>query len=350
MKEHILPIHQFNYKAIPRNKDQNYTITNSCEAPQKFVVIDHQGYCYVCPCEAWLPIAVGHITEMSSLEDIWNSSVAKELSNDINQGKFTHCAVERCGVLDHNIEFYGYEVGINIDPSCNLVCPSCRSEKIMLSEGKEFEQKKLWVYKTIELLEKFDKPVKIIMSGNGDVLASHIMRPLISSMQPKENHSFRIFTNGLLIKKHLEKSHLKNYIDQVFISIDAGSKDVYENVRRPGKWETLIENLDFLKELTENANISVVQLRFILQDANYKDMQNFVDLCKHYNFTGKIDRLENWGSWRNNLNDYFDDNDVIGNDNHKKHQEAAQLLSDIYTKYKDDPTIIFNSSFKHYVS
>jgi len=323
---------QYSYNQIPRNKDLNYTISNSCNSPHRVGLIDWHGNCFVCACEAWLPVNVGHISEFESLADIWSTPAARELQEDIDCKKFSHCAVDRCGILNNDINFDTYELSINIDHSCNLTCPSCRKDHIMISSGQEYDSRLEWVNHTVKLIERFEEPLKVIMTGNGDPLASHIMRPLIANLQPKPNHKFRLFTNGLLIKKHLEKSPLMPNISEVFVSIDAGSEDVYEKVRFPGKWKNLIANLDELK-LISDKNPMLVQLNFVLQKDNYPDLQNFVDLCKHYNFNGSIARLEDWGTWDN-----FAEHDIVNN------QEAVELLTNVYTSIKDDTRFNVNPS------
>jgi hypothetical protein len=75
----------------------------------------------------------------------------------------------------------------------------------------------------------------------------------------------------------------------------------------------------------------------VLQSANHADMQNFVDLCKKYNFKGVINRLEDWGTW-----DQFREHDVIGNKSHPDHQTALDNLKHIYQLYHNQ--IQFNSS------
>jgi len=69
---------------------------------------------------------------------------------------------------------------------------------------------------------------------------------------------------------------------------------VYEDVRRPGKWEVLLENLDFVKD-----NNKETCLQFVLQKNNFRDLPNFIKLCEKYNFRGYVQRLWNWNTWEN---------------------------------------------------
>ena len=162
------------------------------------------------------------------------------------------------------------------------------------------------------------------------------MRPLLHKWRPKPQHRVRLFTNGLLLQKQLEHNPIINNITQFFISIDAGSAAVYEQVRQPGKFHNLIENLNFLKSVVDTTG-ALVLLKFVLQKDNHADMQNFVDLCNRYQFNGVINRLENWGTWAD-----FDSQDVIGNPNHPLHKSAVDNLKDVYRRH--DRKIIFNPS------
>jgi molybdenum cofactor biosynthesis enzyme MoaA len=162
------------------------------------------------------------------------------------------------------------------------------------------------------------------------------MRPLITQWRPKQDHTIRLFTNGLLLKKQLDNNPIINNITQYFISIDAGSAEVYEQVRQPGKFINLLSNFDWLAQTVKNTGSSVL-LKFVLQASNYHDMEFFVELCQRYNFSGVINRLEDWGTWS-----AFNEHDVIGNLQHPNHLAAIANLKDIYKKYHG--VIQFNSS------
>lgn len=320
----VIPIdNQHSYRSIPRNQDLKLSIANRCNWPSRTLVIDHAGNCFVCQCEAWLPISVGRITDFDSLEAVWQSPTAQYLQQDINDGKFTHCAVDRCGIVDHDNILNEFTIYINIDPSCNLACPSCRKDSIMIAEGELYERRLAEVNHVVALLEKFDQPTRIVMSGNGDPLASAIMRPLIKQFRPRPNQKIRLFTNGLLLEKQLADSTILNHIDQFMLSIDAGSAPVYENVRRPGRFDVLLRNLTWLKTLNRN-----VSLNFVLQQANWHDLENFIQLAQRFNYWTNITRLEDWGTWAG-----FEDQDVIGNTEHPDHLLALQELRRVYALY-----------------
>jgi MoaA/NifB/PqqE/SkfB family radical SAM enzyme len=176
------------------------------------------------------------------------------------------------------------------------------------------------------------------MSGNGDPLASAIMRPLIREFRPGANQTIRLFTNGLLLKKQLDDSPILDHITQYFISIDAGSAAVYERVRLGGQWSQLIANLTWLQDIANRTGAEVL-LKFVLQQDNYQDMQNFCKLCVDMGFSGVINRLEDWGTWTN-----YAEHDVIGNNSHTDHLAAMYFLTSTYSEYAG--RIQFNPSLE----
>ncbi|NDB34578.1 MAG: hypothetical protein EB023_04370 [Flavobacteriia bacterium] len=279
---------------MPRGKSCPGAVTNSCNAPWKTVTVDYNGNCLLCTCDGWLPIPVGQVQDFQSLDDLFASPLAKILQKDIAEKKFTWCAVDHCGVRYHNITHQEYNLSINIDESCNLWCPSCRREQIMHQQGPEFEKKKKDVLTILKWLEACDQPITVTLSGNGDPLASGIIRPLFTHYIPKPGQKFILMTNGLLIKKQLPGSSMIDHIKRYQISTDAGSQAVYEQVRCGARWNVLIENLEFLVAIEKQSSVS---LNFAIQYKNFRDIGNFIDLCERYGFTGTCHQLDDWGTW-----------------------------------------------------
>ena len=322
--------------SLPRGRLHTNPIVNLCNITSRHVTVDVNGNILLCSCDGWLPIPVGKVDDFDSLDDIWASDRAKFLQQNISDKKFTWCAVEHCGILHKNVVQSNYTLAINIDESCNLSCPSCRRGSKMLNSGPEYDKKSNQMQRIISWLAKFERPIKITLTGNGDPLASKITRSLIQNYQPRPNQSFNLKTNGLLIKKLIESSPLKKLIVSYHISVDAGSQAVYETVRRPGRWSVLLENLEWLKANKENA---LVTLDFIVQKDNLNDLFLFADLCNKFGFIANYSALFDWGTWNSKsvlnpdaytiANGTFLDHDVT-NHSHPEHQKFVKILNDLY--------------------
>ena len=119
--------------------DKNLNIKKRCPRPFDTVLIDKQGSCYLCECTSWLPQSAGNL-QIKTLEEIVDSSVAKELQGSILDGSYRYCNNNHCAyLLDYKgTDSWGFDtpaeqikhIRLAIDDSCNLSCPSCRTKKI----------------------------------------------------------------------------------------------------------------------------------------------------------------------------------------------------------------------------
>jgi len=301
----------------------------NCNVPSRALSIDWRGDSHICSCEVFLPISVGRITDFARLEDVWENNIAKEIQKDIMTDRlFTNCAVEHCGILRSDQILSDYLLSIDVDESCNLACPSCRRSALNLIEGPEFERRKNVVDHILKLIKNFNKPITITTSG-GDVFASTILRPLFLNWEPKETEHFVFQTNGLLLKKLLSKTKIASRITDLKISVDAGSKEVYEIVRHPGRFEDIESNLHWLSENRHILPNAKIYLKFVLQAANAGDLVNFAYLCRKYKFFGIVSKLDDWGTW-----DDFSEHDVIDNPLHSKYELAKEQIKYVLNEFE----------------
>lgn len=320
----LKPVELYTLNSLPRGKEYKGAILNNCTIPYSSLTVNMDGLCFLCRCDAHLPISVGTITDFDRLEDIWTNSIARELQATVIQRQYTYCAVNHCGILEQDLSNQEYYISINIDESCNLACPTCRKHAILHTEGEVFNDKLKQITHFVQLIQKFNEPMLLAVSGNGDPLASSILRPLFLNWQPNANQRVKLFTNGLLMSKLLPNSPVLPHIKEFQISVDAGSKEVYEQVRRPGKFDRLQDNLQWLKD--NHPNGSDIRLMFCLSSYNATDIINFANLCQYYGFRGEITKVDNWYTFED-----FNDIDVIGNTEHPLRPQALEQLNQIKT-------------------
>ena len=129
---------------------------------------------------------------------------------------------------------------------------------------------------------------------------------------------FQLKTNGLLLSRYLDELSILPNLTKLEISIDAATPDTYENVRRPGRWATLLENLDYCLEVRKRYSFQV-KANFVVQQANYKEMLGFVDLCSKYKMSPDFTLLQDWNTFS------YNDNAV----HLTGHAEYSQFISQI---------------------
>jgi hypothetical protein len=318
----LRPVEFYTLNSLPRGSAYKGTITNNCNVPFYSLSVNMDGLCFLCRCDAHLPISVGTITDFDRLEDIWTNPIARELQQTVTNKTFDYCAVNHCGIINNDVQDVEHYISINIDESCNLACPTCRKSAIFHTEGDVFTVKQQQIKHFVDLINKFDQPLLLTMSGNGDPLASIIMRPLVLNWQPKSNQHIKLFTNGLLMSKLLPDSKVLPNISEFQISVDAGSAEVYEQVRRPGRFDILEKNLDWLS--LNRPSGADVRLMFCLSSANAHDIVAFSELCQRYGFRGEISKVDNWYTF-----DDFDSVDIISNPAHQLYSIAVDQLQQV---------------------
>ena len=294
------------------NKHQfghNKSLNTVCWQPFKGGSIDRLGNVYICTCDGYLPVSVGHILDFDNIEDIWNNPLALELQGTILDKTYLYCDVSNCGIKqtekvnkEKALEFHEhYDLFVNIDESCNLRCPSCRDDLIFIKRDNVQFAKKIQMIDHLEkLIKKFDGQISLTTSGNGDPFASEIYQNFLKNINLKPGQIINFLTNGLLLKTRCEANpNLIETTQNFFISVDAATKNTYEKVRPPAKWERLIENLDYLAEKRfQPDNPSnpkfLVTIMFVISSLNFRDIPDLFNLCKKYNFKYKFSYLQDW--------------------------------------------------------
>ena len=266
----------------------------TCYVPTSNMTMDKDGYVFICSCEGYLPYPVGHIFDFDSLYNVWNNPVAKKIQENTKSGStFKFCNLKYCQTQYIPDPFNTFKFNIATDVSCNLQCPSCRNELMFYKSGKQFEDKKSYIEKFMSLLSEFNENAITEFAG-GEPFASKIYSEIIYNYKPKQQHRFIIRSNATLIDqtKFETSTMLQSNIEEFSISIDAGTKGVYNIVRPPGKWETVLNNLQFLKD-----NNYAFHMSFVVQKNNFKDVINFINLCEKFEVDGRITAVEDWATW-----------------------------------------------------
>lgn len=295
-------------------------IANHCMVPWNHVAVDHKGRIFICRCEGWLPFSVGHVTDFTSFDEIFSSEIAIKIQKSIINKEYEYCAVDYCGIKNGNHKSEDIHLNINIDISCNLSCPSCREHMIFVKDDRIISEKQRWIDIIVQWIEKSPKTVIVGCQG-GEPFASLLYSTVIEDLVKLPNTKFQITTNGTLLKSRSDLvEKIINKTDFFRISIDGASKDIYETVRRGAKWDSLLENLDYLKSLGKN-HCGM----FVIQKQNISDVLSFVEFCKIYNLTPEYTVLQDWGTWHN-----FKDHCVHYRDSelYEQFKEIVKLLED----------------------
>lgn len=282
-----------------------------CYHPFNTITVDGFGDVYMCICQAWLPISVGKIWDFDSFEDIVSSNKARTIQASILDGSYRYCDNNTCSIIqenelsnrvDHRPDTVNW-INFALDSSCNLTCPSCRKDFIFINEGPEFDRRMRIVNHMVKLIEQHDQWIKFSLSGDGDPFASLIYRDLLSKLQVEGRKvEIELITNGVLAKAHWHKmSGVHKNIVRFKVSFDAGSEDVYNITRRGGDWNKLLASVQYINAWRQKTySDMVLTANFVVQQANYKDMVRYVELCEQLGFDEiNFQKIVNWGTFDN---------------------------------------------------
>lgn len=291
-----------NARNLPKIK--THILPKLCDRPWNGMSIDRKGRIFICHCEGWLPFSVGHILEFESIEEVYNSSAAKCIQETILNGTYEFCDTVHCPVthpivdtINDKVE-YDYYIEFGIDESCNLKCPSCRPNIIFHDNNHIYDERLKWIGQLNKWINKSpDKRFKIMIGGNGEPFASPIYLKFFEN-NFQANVIYNIRTNATLVKRHIDNLKILPNLKRVEVSIDAASREIYEQVRQPAKWKTLQENIDYLITLRQKYNFYFVG-NFVIQRANLDDVLPFVKWCRERNIIPCFTILQNWASFPN---------------------------------------------------
>jgi Radical SAM superfamily len=274
------------------------------------------GESYLCDCAAWLPYSIGNVIDAESPDAIWNSEGAQEIRRSILDGDFTYCSRTLCpailndtlpkreevveprlrAILDANktvLDESPQLLSLGHDSSCNLACPSCRTEIIMADRAQNERLDRARDRVILPMLRGDGTGLRL--TAWGDPFASRHYRSLLEALKDDDHRGVRLFlqTNGLLLTRNqwAAMPHLADRVAGLFVSVDAATRETYENVRRPGRWDVIEENLHFFGELRRQGLFPDAPapdpvglqrggfaLCFVVQKDNFHEMPAFVRL------------------------------------------------------------------------
>ncbi|MEA2415470.1 MAG: hypothetical protein QOI58_2127 [Thermoanaerobaculia bacterium] len=337
----------------------NYDLSDKfCHMPFTHLSTGFQGDAFLCRCPAWVPFAVGNVLSAPTAESVWNSEAAVEVRRSVLDGDFKYCSRTLCsyiaaqklpkkdditdptlrGYIDQRkmvLEDTPRMVELNHDPTCNLACPSCRTE-IVAAKAEEQDVYAAAAERVILPLLRKVKGQSYI-SGGGEAFSSKHFRSILAALNRDEYPGLYVYliTNGLLVssQRWAEYPNLPEMIDVLSVSIDAARPETYENLRRPGKWPVLMRNLEVMAEMRRAQKLRCFQINFVVQEDNFREMLDFVALGKQLGVDDIwFQRLTNYGAFDERT---FAKADVTS----PRHPHHAELLEIIRNPLLQGPGI-----------
>jgi len=273
-------------------------------------------------CASWLTTSAGNL-QTTPWEQVWNGVDAQAVRASMLDGSFRHCNKRTCPSIQSDdlptreslrADSFWREiieagrtamprgpetVNLAYDRTCNLSCPSCRTERFAADEATRLRFDEMQDRAILPLL-KHAKTV--FVTGSGDPFASKNFRRLMHQLTEKEfpQLKFVIMTNGMLFTPAQWEAFptLHNRVEILRISVDAATGPTHELLRRGARWPVMLENMTFAGDLRAAGLIDDYELVFTVQSENYREVGDAVDLAHEVGANGVyFGRMTNWGTF-----------------------------------------------------
>jgi len=309
------------------NKNKNLK-GRFCGKPFEKLEIHANGKMYSC-CPGWIDLPLGDVNE-TELGELWNGEASQKFRASIFDGSFRYCRHKICPSIQNDslptleeakkrpkyaeiianqsliIDEGPSVIDFSHDRSCNLACPSCRKDKILLTDGSDFNEKKSIHDQLVQkyFSEPTDRKIAIKVTGSGDPFASKIYREFLFDLNGEDfpNLTVNLQTNGVMFtEKNWHKIHrIHKNLGFVLVSCDAVTPETYDPIRKGGDWDLLMQNLKHLGKKRAEGTFNLLRMDFVVQDGNFREMPAFVDLAKKIGAdVAYFMIVRNWGTWSN---------------------------------------------------
>jgi MoaA/NifB/PqqE/SkfB family radical SAM enzyme len=147
---------------------------------------------------------------------------------------------------------------------CNLRCRMCYYS---LEHNRKKEEMDLPLFRSIAS-RLFPRTRFLYLSCQTEPLVNRNFAEILRVAGQYRVPFTSFCTNGQLLKKEVIEACIESKISEVIVSVDGANPETYEYIRRGGKWDKLVENLDLLASMKRQAGTSLPRMRI-----NFTSMQ-----------------------------------------------------------------------------
>lgn len=176
-----------------------------------------------------------------------------------------------------------FHINIELTTACNYLCQYCA---VSASSYRANKIKKEEAFKIIDDLESIKFSTGVIqLSGHGESTVLPWFEDLIIYIRKKlPNVSISFHTNGSYLDK-LTKTIVDYNVDNISISIDAATPEIFDPIRGEGSFKQLMKGLNSLHQYKLKQNSNKPDLCFVatLMKTNVFELEKIVELAHKFN-------------------------------------------------------------------
>ncbi|MBN1493517.1 MAG: SPASM domain-containing protein [Candidatus Omnitrophica bacterium] len=166
-------------------------------------------------------------------------------------------------------------VQVEVTTYCNLNCLACGRRSIVQTPLHMKFDDFVKIYDQI-------RPRNINLSGLGEPLLNPDIFTMIRYCV--ERGSVVNFPTNLVVSSSAIEKLVDSEIDQIKVSFDAASSDVYKKVRQCDRFNVVINNIKLINTLKKERSITKPEIRFnfCLEKENVYELPCFIELAKEF--------------------------------------------------------------------
>jgi len=170
---------------------------------------------------------------------------------------------------------------IEVTTKCNLKCVMCEHTYWHEpSRDMTFEKFK-------SIIDQFPKLKWIGLTGIGESLLNKDFLKMLRYVKSKSIY-VELYDNFIFTTPEISKEFIEIGVDRILASVDAATKETYENIRVGASFENTINNLkNFIRLKKEkNSHFPELDFHFIVSKLNVSEIPDYVDLVNSLDAPG----------------------------------------------------------------
>lgn len=279
--------------------EQRKKIGRLCNAPFNSLYIGQRGDVFVCCANRFYKLGT---YPQQTIMEIWNGEPIKKMRAEMKDMKFNagcnHCSHNlKCGNFGTlKIPFYDYKgttdnlkypirLDLELDNTCNLECIMCNgNHSSSIRKNREKQPKYITPYDNNfynELFTILPHVKRIDFYGGEPFLIKGYFKILDFVKQNNLDINFYLQTNGTVYNSKIE-SYIKEMDIDIGISMDAGTKDLFEKIRVNAQFDRVVANATKINKILESKN-KTLTISSVVMGKNILDLHNIVNFANHLN-------------------------------------------------------------------
>jgi MoaA/NifB/PqqE/SkfB family radical SAM enzyme len=178
-----------------------------------------------------------------------------------------------------------------IEPTvrCNLNCVTCSE----VTRGRTKKDMDFSEFKNI--LDQFPYLIKLALQGVGEPLLNRDLFRMIRLAKERKIYVY-FNSNGTLLNDEISDSLVQSGLDLIHFSIDGGTQEVYEKIRRGASFEDFRRRVKRFMEIKGSHALPETYAWFVLNQYNQEDIMPTLRLVGDLGISKLyIQRMHTWG-------------------------------------------------------